>query len=99
MTEEAIDSSITVKLPDEVLPYKEDIRRFLDAMVYKLKVHSKKGKWENLSALACVDRIEGEVGELTEAIDGGNLLEVMMEAADVANYAMICSAIVMERGK
>jgi len=31
----------------------------------------------------------GEVDELREAIQGGNFIEIMLEAADVANYAMM----------
>jgi len=43
--------------------------------------------------------LEGEVAELREACGGGNLIEILMEAADTANMAMIISAIAVERGK
>lgn len=41
----------------------------------------------------------GEVGELEEAVAGGNLIEILTEAADVANMAMIIASIATERGK
>lgn len=92
-------SSITVSIPKEVEPYADDIRRFVDAMVYKLKVHHKKGRWEDKTVQDYAPLLYGEVRELDEAMNGGNLLEILTEGADVANMAMIISAIAIERGK
>lgn len=92
-------SQITFTLPPEVEQYEHDIRRFVDAMVYKLKVHSKKGRWEDLPATAALELLAGEVTELTKAMVEGNMVETMLEAADVANYALIIASIAVERGK
>lgn len=92
-------SELTIKLPPEVEQYEHDIRRFVDAMVYKLKVHHRKGRWENLPVDGAISRLEGEVMELRDAVRGGNTIEVLLEAADVANYAMIVASITVERGK
>lgn len=86
-------------LPPEVQQYRDEIRRFVEAMVYKLSRHASKGKWENTSIDKAADLLDGEVKELREAILRGNMVEVLLESADVANYAMIISAISMERGK
>lgn len=90
---------IKIPLPPEVMPYQHEIRRFVEAMVYKLAVHSDKGKWEDLAAEKALGFLATEVKELQEALDRGNMVEILLEAADVGNYALILSAIVMERGK
>lgn len=95
----AVSSSITISLPPEVVQYQHDIRRFVEAMVYKLVKHSGKGRWEGLGTEKGLDLLKDEVRELDEALQRGNMVETMLEAADVANFALIISAIVMERGK
>lgn len=87
-----------INIPTEVEPYREDIRRFVDAMIYKLKVHSKKGRWEGLTTEKVLTMLRGEVEELREAIVDGNMVEILTEAADVANYALIVASITIERG-
>lgn len=87
---------LIVQLPPEVEQYAPDIRRFVEAMVYKLGVHSGKGKWENQTVESRIPKLEGEVKELVEAIGRGNMVEVLLEAADVANYALIIAAKAME---
>lgn len=90
---------ITIALPPEVMQYQHDIRRFVEAMVYKLALHASKGRWENKTIVERLDRLDGEVFELKEAAQRGNMVEILLEAADVANYGLIISAIAMERGK
>jgi NTP pyrophosphatase (non-canonical NTP hydrolase) len=68
-------------------------------MIYKLKVHHKKGRWENTPLDAALDRLEDEVTELRHAVRSGNVVEINLEAADVANFALIASSIATERGK
>lgn len=92
-------ASFTVSLPPEVAQYEQDLRRFVDAMVYKLQVHAKKGRWENLPIGKALELMQGEVGELTEAVERGNLVEILLESADVANFALITASIAVERGK
>lgn len=89
---------LTITLPDEVEQYEHDIRRFVDAMVYKLKIHAKKGRWEALPMGKALALMDGEREELVNAIVGQNLIEILTEAADVANFCLIISAIAIERG-
>lgn len=90
---------LDIPIPPEVEPYADDIRRFVHAMVYKLKVHSGKGRWEELGIDKAVRLLAGEVMELDEAVKDGNLIEVLTEAADCANFAMIVASIATERGE
>lgn len=90
---------LTFTLPVEVAQYSHDIRRFVDAMIYKLRVHSRKGRWEDGTLHMAMEGLEGEISELKVAIALGNHVEIGLEAADVANYALIASSIATERGK
>lgn len=92
-------ADLIIHLPPEVEQYKHDLRRFIDAMVYKLKVHSKKGRWEDADVVTMLAKMTGEFRELDEAVGNGNLVEIQLEAADVANYALIIASIATERGK
>jgi NTP pyrophosphatase (non-canonical NTP hydrolase) len=68
-------------------------------MVYKLKVHHRKGRWEGKTVAEYLPLLQGEVDELNGAAEAGNTIEILLEAADVANMAMIVSSITVERGK
>jgi NTP pyrophosphatase (non-canonical NTP hydrolase) len=93
------NAPLIISIPNEVLPYRNDIRRFVEAMVYKLSVHASKGRWENIPIETALRLLEGEVKELREAVQRGNMVEILLEAADVGNYGLIASAIAVERGK
>lgn len=90
---------LIINLPDEVVVYEHDIRRFVDAMVHKLRRNAKKGRWEDLTAEGAFDLMSTEMGELEKAMTEGNVVEVLLESADVANFGLILSAIAIERGK
>lgn len=90
---------LEIPIPPEVEPYEDDIRRFVHAMVYKLKVHHRKGRWEDIGIDKAVSRLAEEVMELDEAVKDGNLIEILTEAADCANFALIVASIATERGK
>lgn len=90
--------TLTIQLPDTVEQYEHDIRRFIDAMVYKLDVHSSKGRWSDLDINKAISLMKGEIVELEEAAQIGNLIQILLESADVANFAMIAAAIAIERG-
>jgi hypothetical protein len=79
--------------------YEDDFRRFVDAMRYKMKRNAHKGRWEDIGLIEAQMLLGKEVEELKEAIRDGNMIEIILEAADVANFAMIVSAIAVERGK
>jgi len=88
---------LQVVVPPEVEQYAPDILRFVDAMVYKLGIKAHKGKWENMPIERALELLRGEEKELTEAVARGNMVEIMLEAADVANFALIASAIAMDK--
>lgn len=72
--------------------YAHFLKMLTDAMDFKLSHHKKKGKLESPDFDMSLDQVirllRDEVDELEEAIDGGNTVEITLEAADVANYAM-----------
>lgn len=90
---------MTLYIPPEVEPYKDDIRRFVDAMIYKLRRNARKGRWEKVDLTKAMELLRDEVHELHVAIDEGNTTEIVLEGADVANFALIATAIALERGK
>jgi hypothetical protein len=92
--------SFVVRLEGNMAQYGADIRRFVDAMVFKLEKNVKKGKWEDLPIEQAFDLLKAEVAELQAEVHGDrNMVRTMLEAADVANFALIVASIVMERGR
>ena len=73
-----------------------DLQRFFDAMIYKLRRNAHKGRWDTLSMDEAFADLGGEVDELSGAIASGSTSEILMEAADVANEALICANIALE---
>lgn len=74
--------------------YDRAIRTLTDAMRYKLYVHRDKGFLEDGQGLQydrddLLNRLEDEVQELRDAIEDENRIEVILECADVANFAML----------
>ena len=88
---------IITTIPPEVEQYAPEIGRFVEAMVYKLGIKAHKGKWENMKPEQALALLEKEVEELRDAIKRGNMVEQLLESADVANFALIISAIAMEK--
>ena len=68
------------------------IKRFTQAMQYKLYVHSNKGKFDWKSDEMLLKQLKAEVKELEEAIASGCKEAVISEAADVANYAFFLAS-------
>lgn len=91
--------NFTVAIPGEMAEYAPHIRRFVDAMVYKLKLNAHKGMWESYRDTEAVGLLQKEVTELQEAVLDGNMVEIILEAADVANFAMITAAIAIGDNK
>lgn len=96
-TDEAAPLSFV--LPPEVEAYRDDLRRFVDAMIYKLRRNAHKGRWEDVDMTRGFMLLRGEVDELEGAVAEGNSTEIVLEGADVANFAMIMASIATERGK
>jgi hypothetical protein len=91
--------AVTINLPRELDGYEEDLRRFFDAMVFKLRKNAHKGRWEGYSLEQVVELLDVEALELRRAVNMDNCVEITLEAADVANFALIISAIGIERGR
>jgi len=90
----------TVSLEGDMAKYGPDIRRFVDTMTYKLEKNVHKGKWEDLDMTTAFRRLMDETEELRhEVVNGSNTLKVMLEAADVANFALIIAAMAIEGRK
>jgi len=87
--------------PSSYIPveYAGDFRRFTDAMAYKMVLNKHKGRWEDVNLEEMLKRLKDEVDELEEAIGTKNMVEILLEAADVANFAMIVASVAIERGK
>lgn len=77
-------------LPEQ---YQKEFKFFMDCMSLKLKKNAHKGKWEDLDLDTTLGKLRGEVDELAEAIRCGNSIETILEAADIAVYAMIVAHI------
>ena len=75
------------------------IKLFVEAMVYKLYKNADKGAWEDLDIDDAFARLREETVELEEAIDRSSNIEIMMEAADIANFAMIVADIATDKGQ
>jgi NTP pyrophosphatase (non-canonical NTP hydrolase) len=92
------DINFTVTIPGECAQYAHDIRRFVDAMIFKLEKNIDKGRWESYSVEDAFHLLQKETQELFQEL-GGNSMKVVMEAADVANFAMIVASIAIERNR
>lgn len=78
--------------------YDREIKMFTDAMKAKLAANMHKGRdWEKLDLDVILSRLKDEVEELRQAIAGGNTVEIVLEAADIGNFAMIASHIAARR--
>lgn len=71
--------------------------RFFDAMVYKLRRNKHKGAWERVDLQRALNLLKLEVAELEGAMKEGSQVEILMEAADIANFALIVSSIAIGR--
>jgi hypothetical protein len=90
--------TIAFRLEGDMVQYAHDIRRFVDAMLYKLEKNAHKGRWSGLSVDEAFQLLLKEVEELRREV-GGNSVKNVLEAADVANFAMMIASIATERGR
>lgn len=92
------DLRMVITIPADLADMAQDIRRFLDAMVYKLEKNQHKGRWGELTLEQAFGLLTDEVSELRAEV-GGNTMKTILEAADVANFALIIASIAVERGR
>ncbi len=89
---------IKFNIPPSLEGCSTELANFIDGMVYKLAKNAHKGKWEDLDLAGALSRLEDEVRELEEAIKEGNRIEIILEAADIANFAMMVASVAI-RGR
>jgi NTP pyrophosphatase (non-canonical NTP hydrolase) len=68
---------------------RKEVRVFAALMEHKLKKNDHKPNFENTDINYLLERLKEEVQELHEAVANESWFEVMLEAADVANFACI----------
>lgn len=73
---------------NEFVQYDLQLKNMTDAMRYKLRINSHKGFIGNMDPKDLLAKLREEVDELEEAISRGSLVEIILEAADVANFAL-----------
>jgi NTP pyrophosphatase (non-canonical NTP hydrolase) len=72
---------------------REEVKKFADAMEAELKENDYKGGWKNCDIAFLVDKLHEEVKELIDAICYGTPENVLSEAADIGNIAMMIADI------
>lgn len=90
---ELVGTFMQVFIPTELAGLEVELKRFIDAMAFKLRKNSHKGKWEAHDLQTILALLGKEVEELKVAILEKNSVEILLEAADVANFAMIAAAL------
>lgn len=88
---------ICFTLEGEMEQYAQDIHIFVGLMLKKLHANIHKGRWENQNIEDTYQNLVDEVVELNDAIEDNDAEGILMEAADVANFAMIVASIQQER--
>jgi hypothetical protein len=66
-----------------------EVLRFAQVMEARLRDNDHKGGWENESDSYLLRRLDEETTELQRAVFGMTDEYIIMEAADVANFAMM----------
>lgn len=84
---------MNVHIPEGLKDHEPELKRFFDAMVFKLNKNRHKGKWQSLDLSSVMTKLVEEVEELNTAISEGNVIEIALEAADVANFALMAADI------
>lgn len=79
-------------------PYDKELGIFMSVMRHKLERNAHRGRWQDADVSKVLDAIDAEVRELRDAVASGDPAEVMLEAADVANFALIVAFVAL-RGK
>jgi len=74
----------------------EGIKQFANQMEFKLKRNDYKGGWDECDIHFLLKFLKREVAELEKSISFGNKSDVIKEAADVANFAMMIADISRE---
>lgn len=78
--------------------YEDVLRPFMDGMRYKLSTNKHKGRaWDEYTLEQLLGRAQEELEELRQAVTGGNRIEVLLEACDVANFCMMIATLALKQ--
>jgi len=80
-------------LIDEGNKIRFELQKFTELMEEKLQQNDYKGGWKNCNTQQLLSYLKGETLELEQAIIDGNKENIVKEAADVANFAMMIADI------
>jgi hypothetical protein len=78
-----------IHLPKEMLEHEPEIKFFMELMVRKLHTNRHKGFADNTTVGAQFKLLEAEILELKTALEKEGQFEAAVEAADVANVALL----------
>jgi hypothetical protein len=68
--------------------YDEALARLAEAQRYKLRINAKKGWLGDVPPDRLLALLKGEIPELEDAFKRGSQIEIILEAADIANFAL-----------
>ena len=78
--------------PDRV-KLRPEVQWFAERMEVKVRSNDWKGCWQNMTPTEILARIREDTDELEDVLRGG-AVNVMLEAVDVANFAMMLADVV-----
>lgn len=84
-----------------LMQVRKTVTEFGEAMEYKLRRNDHKTQWRLFGVSNIqwfIDGLKKEVKELEEAVEQGTSNDVVREAADVGNFAMMIADIISEGG-
>lgn len=77
---------------------RKEVAEFAETMEAELRENDHKGGWLEMSTGALMERLVEETDELRDALhEGATLDDIMAEAADVANFAMMIADVCKHR--
>lgn len=89
--------AMTIFLPESMEEHEGDIRFFVDSMLRKLAASAHKGWVSKHDVRKMAQLLDGEREELGYAINTESQFEAFMEAADVANMALLLGVAVSKQ--
>ena len=72
----------------EYTEYDEWLKWLVEAQRYKLRLNAKKGFLGDVPPDRLLTLLKGEIAELEDAAARGSQVEMILEAADIANFAL-----------
>lgn len=77
-------------------PYDKELGIFNAMMRYKMENNRHRGRWQDCTLADALAGLKREVEELEAVVRSGNVVDILLESADVGNFAMIAAFVAME---